>query len=74
MIESLILENFLSFEKAIINFGKVTVLVGPNASGKSNIIKALALLACIGKAEEGKVLESLCKDCLHFCFNRTDLF
>jgi len=66
MIESLILENFLSFEKAIINFGKVTVLVGPNASGKSNVIKALALLACIGKAKERKALESLCKDCLHF--------
>ena len=66
MIESLILENFLSFEKAIINFGKVTVLVGPNASGKSNVIKALALLACIGKAEKSEDLQSLCKDCLHF--------
>jgi len=66
MIESLKLENFLSFEKAVVDFGKVTVLVGPNASGKSNVIKALALLACIGKAEEGKVLKTLCKDCLHY--------
>ncbi len=66
MIESLILENFLSFEKAVIDFGKVTVLVGPNASGKSNVIKALALLACIGKAEKSEDLKLLCKDCLHF--------
>jgi len=38
------LENFLSFEKARVELGKLTVLIGPNASGKSNFVKALLFL------------------------------
>jgi len=63
-IKWLSIENFLSFKKTTVEFGKLTVLVGPNASGKSNLIKALTLLSCIGKADRPIILHSLCKNCL----------
>ena len=44
------LENFLSFEKARVELDKPTVLVGPNASGKSNFVKALRFLRLLMKS------------------------
>lgn len=38
------LRNFLSLRDASIELGKFNVFIGPNASGKSNILKALRLL------------------------------
>ena len=38
------IENFLSFKHAEVRLGKLNVLIGPNASGKSNFTKALRLL------------------------------
>lgn len=38
------IENFLSFKHAKVRLGKLNVLIGPNASGKSNFTKALRLL------------------------------
>lgn len=43
MIKSLTVENFKSIEKLDIEFGRVTVLIGENGSGKSNILEAIAL-------------------------------
>ena len=43
-VEELNVENFLSLENVNIKLGKLTVLVGLNASGKSNVVKALTLL------------------------------
>jgi predicted ATP-dependent endonuclease of OLD family len=37
MLKSLRLENFKSFKNAELSLGDLTVLVGTNASGKSNI-------------------------------------
>ena len=38
------IKNFLSLRDVDIPLKRLTVLVGPNACGKSNIIKALRLL------------------------------
>lgn len=38
------LANFLSFRNAIIEFGDLVALVGPNSSGKSNAVAAIKLL------------------------------
>jgi predicted ATPase len=39
------LENILSFKDAVVSdLGPVTLLIGPNASGKSNFLDALNLL------------------------------
>lgn len=46
MLKSLSLQNFRSYKKANIEFiGKTTVVIGPNTSGKSNLIEAVFLLA-----------------------------
>jgi len=44
MLKRLRLRSFLSFREESVEFGKVSVFIGPNASGKSNIVKALRLL------------------------------
>ena len=44
MIKTLHLENFRGIEKGDIEFGKITILTGPNNSGKSSIIYALFAL------------------------------
>ncbi len=45
MIQSFTIENFKSFEKATLPLAPLTVLIGANASGKSNAIEALELLS-----------------------------
>jgi predicted ATPase len=43
MIETVKIENYKSIEKLKLELGRVTVLVGENGSGKSNILEAIAL-------------------------------
>ncbi|MFN2586778.1 MAG: AAA family ATPase [Actinomycetota bacterium] len=45
----LTLTNFLSYRSAYVSFEDLTALVGPNASGKSNVVAALKLLGEIPK-------------------------
>ena len=45
MIKSFIFENFKSFEKAELNIESLTTLIGTNASGKSNAIEGITILA-----------------------------
>ena len=60
MFTSLSVENFLSLRKVHIELGKVNILIGPNASGKSNIAKVFRLVA--KHAREGvPVLEGYAK-------------
>lgn len=52
MLKKIILENWKSFRYAEIPIDPLTVLIGTNASGKSNLIDALEFLKRIAKGEE----------------------
>lgn len=45
MIQSVIIKNFKSFREATLPLAPLTVLIGANASGKSNAIEAMQLLS-----------------------------
>ena len=45
MLNSFTIENFKSYEEATLKLGPLTVLIGANASGKSNAIEALRLFS-----------------------------
>ncbi len=49
MLTSITLENFKSFRKATVPLGPFTLLVGTNASGKSNLRDALRFVHGIGR-------------------------
>lgn len=44
MLQQLRLKNFKSLKKAQVDFGRITVLIGPNGTGKSSICQALMVL------------------------------
>jgi predicted ATPase len=44
MLQSVTIENFKSFERATLPLAPLTLLIGANASGKSNAIEAMQLL------------------------------
>jgi len=66
IVKSLTAENFLSLDKVQVDFGKLTILVGPNAAGKSNIVKALTLLSGIGIEGGGTDIQTICEEYLRF--------
>jgi DNA replication and repair protein RecF len=45
VLKSIFLHNFRSYEKKEFSFEETTLIVGPNTSGKSNLIEAIYLLA-----------------------------
>lgn len=51
MLKQLILENWRSFGKAELSLNPLTVLIGKNASGKSNAIEALEFLKKTARGE-----------------------
>jgi hypothetical protein len=59
MIQSFSIENFKSFRKATLPLAPLTLLIGANASGKSNAIEAIQLLAWLGS---GRPLNDLFYD------------
>lgn len=44
MLKRIVLDNFKAFDTAEVDFGLITVLIGPNGTGKSSIGQALMLL------------------------------
>jgi DNA replication and repair protein RecF len=59
MIEKIRLNNFRNFKNNLFNFSdKTTVIIGPNASGKSNILESLYLLST-GKSFRVRVEEEM---------------
>ncbi|OGM08492.1 hypothetical protein A2159_02705 [Candidatus Woesebacteria bacterium RBG_13_34_9] len=53
------MNNFRSFKEKIIEFSpKTTIIVGPNTSGKTNIIEAIYLLSC-GKSFRVRIEEEM---------------
>ena len=51
MLKKLILENWKSFRYAELYFDPLTVLIGTNASGKSNVVEALEFLRRMATVE-----------------------
>lgn len=46
MLKSIFLQNFRSYEKKEFNFqGQTTIVIGPNTSGKTNLIESIYLLS-----------------------------
>jgi len=61
IIKNLKLENFRNFKKGNFDFfNKATVILGPNASGKTNLLEAVCLLAT-GKSFRARVEEEMIK-------------
>ena len=56
-IRAIELRNFLSFEHAEVELGKLNILVGPNASGKSNFVKALLFLSKLIRVDVKKACQ-----------------
>jgi len=52
MIKEVRLENWKSFPKATLYLDPLTVLIGTNASGKSNVLDALEFLSQIAQGKE----------------------
>ncbi len=52
MLKQLILENWKSFRYAELPIDPLTVLIGTNASGKSNVVEALEFLQRIVRGED----------------------
>ena len=61
MLSSFTIKNFKSYREATLKLAPLTVLIGANASGKSNAIEALRLLSWIA---EGKRLGAIRRDLL----------
>ncbi|KOR36088.1 ATPase [Planktothricoides sp. SR001] len=51
MITEIELKDFKSYKSATLHLGRLTVLIGANASGKSNVIEALRILSRIATGE-----------------------
>lgn len=59
VIQKIRLTNFRNFKSKLLSFSpKITVIVGPNASGKTNIFEALNLLST-GKSFHARVQEEM---------------
>ena len=61
MLSSFTIENFKSYREATLKLAPLTILIGANASGKSNAIEGLRLLSWIA---EGKRLGTIRHDLL----------
>src|SRR5579863_78939 len=56
LISRIEIENLLSFKSLDLELRPLNVLVGPNASGKSNLIRSLDLVRALPKRELGQVM------------------
>ncbi|MEJ5230958.1 MAG: AAA family ATPase [Geminicoccaceae bacterium] len=45
------LENFLSFKSSTVQLGRLSVLVGPNGSGKTNLLRAFSFLGDVARLD-----------------------
>ena len=56
MITSIQLQSFKGHRDTTVPLGRLTVLVGPNGTGKTSVLQALSLMARLMTDEPGKVL------------------
>lgn len=59
MIETLAVANYRSLRELIVPLGPLNLITGPNASGKSNLYRALRLLA---ETAQGGVIAALARE------------
>lgn len=59
MLETITIQNFKSYKKASLPLAPLTLLIGANASGKSNAIEAIRLMSWLAK---GSRLDEIEKD------------
>ena len=59
MIQTLAIANYRSLRQLIVPLGRLNLILGPNASGKSNLYRALRLLA---ETAQGGVVSSLARE------------
>ena len=59
----MIMQNVLSFENTIFDFNDLTIVLGPNASGKSNFIKVLTFIKAIALQKQ---INSILIDDFHY--------
>lgn len=72
MINNLSLQNFRSYTKKTFEFSeKTTLIVGPNASGKTNILEAIYALA-IGKSFRAEKENEVIRENENFALIKTD--
>ena len=58
-LKSLSLQNFRNYTQKIFSFDeKVTIIVGPNASGKTNLIESISILST-GKSKKAEKEQQL---------------
>src|SRR5580698_7851439 len=57
MFQSIELENLLSFKHVELELKPLNVLIGANASGKSNLIRAFGLLRALSKDMSAEIAE-----------------
>jgi len=62
MIDRLEIKNFRSIKSMVLEPKNLCALVGPNSSGKSNILKAMDLLLGEGWTTQAKVAKELFND------------
>lgn len=52
MLTAITLENFKSYQSARLPLAPLTVLIGANASGKSNAVEAMRLLSWLAQGQK----------------------
>ncbi|MCL2525841.1 MAG: AAA family ATPase, partial [Coriobacteriia bacterium] len=66
IVESLELENFRSYRRGFVRFDPhLTILHGPNAAGKTNIIEALQLLTTGTSFRKAVKSDLIAAECVH---------
>ncbi len=51
MLKNILIKNFKSYQKAVLPLAPLTVLIGANASGKSNAIEAMRMLSWLAQGQ-----------------------
>ncbi len=59
MLQTLAIENYRSIRSIVVPLGRLNIVKGVNASGKSNLYKALRLIA---DTADGGVVRSLARE------------
>ncbi len=58
-LKKVAINNFMSLRHVEVDLSKINVLIGPNATGKSNFIRALHFLSLLGYGDLSWVLQSM---------------